>query len=186
MRIIAGEFRGRRLDAPKGKGTRPTTDRIRESLFNWLEHHPDIELQGARIGDFFAGTGALGLEALSRGAAFVTFFETDRAAIEVLKQNIENLGVESRCQVLRCDATRMPKAKQGCDIVFLDPPYGKNLEEKTLRRASAQGWLNPHANIILESESKDVAQFGTVGFKNIEDRVYGNTRITLMHLLIEN
>lgn len=186
MRIIAGEFRGRRLIAPKGKGTRPTTDRVRESLFNWLEHHPDIELRGAHIGDFFAGTGALGIEALSRGAAFVTFFETDRAAFEALKQNITNLGVESRCQVLRCDATRMPKAKQTCDIVFLDPPYGKNLEEKTLQRARAQGWLKPNAVIVLESQSKDIAQFETIGFKSTENRVYGNSRISLLHPLIEN
>lgn len=179
MRIIAGQFRGTRL-AALGKGDagahlRPTTDRVRESLFSVLNARLDWD--GVRVLDLFAGTGALGLEALSRGAEHVTFVENGRVGQKLLGENIAKLRAQDHCAVLRADATRLPVAKQACDLVFMDPPYGKGMGDKALASAQAQGWITSEALIVWEERTPQPAP---AGFSPLESRRYGDTHITLL------
>ncbi len=180
MRIIAGEARGRRL-AALGKGDaaaqlRPTSDRVRESLFSVLAGLGATE--GAQVLDLFAGTGALGLEALSRGAAFARFVENGRAALGLLDQNIRLTGMADRACVLRRDARRIgPVTGAPATLVFLDPPYGRALGEAALGPAIAGGWLAPEALIVWEESA---AITPPPGCKVRDERRYGDTRITLL------
>ncbi|OIQ29205.1 MAG: 16S rRNA (guanine(966)-N(2))-methyltransferase RsmD [Alphaproteobacteria bacterium MedPE-SWcel] len=180
MRIIAGEFRGRAL-AALGKGDaaahlRPTTDRVRESLFNVLAHQ--IDLDGVRVLDLFAGTGALGLEALSRGAAEVCFVDDGRAAQRLIAKNIEICRAQPRCQLLRRSALKLGAAPAApFDVVFLDPPYGKSLGQTALSVISAGGWIAPGALVVWEESSPMEAP---AGFTLQEARKYGDTHITLL------
>ena len=184
MRIIAGQFRGRAL-ASVGKGDpgahlRPTTDRVRESLFNMLAGGRFGDpFDGTRVLDLFAGTGALGLEALSRGAAHVTFVDDGRKAQALIRQNITLLGAGQDTQLLSCDALRLPAADAdaACDLVFLDPPYGKGLGSRALSAASAQGWIAPDALIVWEENSPQPAP---PGFAPLDSRRYGDTHVTLL------
>ncbi|MGR3492365.1 MAG: 16S rRNA (guanine(966)-N(2))-methyltransferase RsmD, partial [Shimia sp.] len=149
MRIIAGSRKGQAL-ASVGKGDvgahlRPTTDRVRESLFNVLSNW--VAFEGLRVLDLFAGTGALGLEALSRGAAHTTFVDNGRVAQRLIRENLRLLRLEGR--VLGCEAARLPEG-EACDLVFLDPPYGKGLGEAALVSATAQGWIADDALIVWE------------------------------------
>ncbi len=178
MRIIAGKWRGRRL-ASLGKGDdaarlRPTPDRVRESLFSMLQAKGLVE--GARVLDLFAGTGALGLEALSRGAVCATFVESGRVGKRLITQNIQDLKAES--ELLGEDVTRL-RARQGeCfDLVFLDPPYGKELGEKALVRAAGGKWLAANAHIVWEEGSPKTAPSG---FDLLEHRQFGGTFITFL------
>src|SRR4051794_34868287 len=142
MRIVGGAWRGRRLVAPAGITTRPTADRVRQALFDRLLHAPWAGrevLEGARVLDGFAGTGALGLEALSRGAAEAVFLERDRAALAVLRTNIGSCGAEARCRVLAADVLRPPPG-QFCTLVFLDPPYGADLVPQATAALARTGW----------------------------------------------
>lgn len=179
MRIIAGRWRGRTL-AAVGKGDtahhlRPTTDRTRESLFGMLAGGRFGDpVTGARVLDLFAGTGALGLEALSRGAEAATFVEQNRAGLKLLEGNIRTL--EAPARLLRCDATRLPPGEPH-NLVFLDPPYGKGLGEKALASALAQGWVAPGALVVWEEAA---AQEPPEGFDKLEDRRYGDTWITIL------
>ncbi|WP_138935512.1 16S rRNA (guanine(966)-N(2))-methyltransferase RsmD [Roseovarius arcticus] len=180
MRIIAGDARGRRL-ADVGKGDanaqlRPTSDRVRESLFNIL-NSMDV-LGGTEVLDLFAGTGALGLEALSRGAASARFVENGRAALALLDRNIELVGVGDRAKVLRQDATRLG-AVQGvpATLVFLDPPYGRALGEAALGAAVSGGWLAKAAVIVWEESA---AVIPPPGCAQLDRRRYGDTQITLL------
>lgn len=157
MRIVAGAWRGRTLSAPPGAATRPTADRVRQALFDRLTHAPwagRAALDGARVLDAFAGTGALGLEALSRGGAHATFLETDRAALRALRANIAACRAEARCTVLPADALRPPQGRppqgQPCGLVFLDPPYGKDLVAPALAALDAAGWIAPGALLVAE------------------------------------
>ncbi len=155
MRIIAGQWRGRVLAAPPGQKTRPTAERVRQALFDRLMHAPwggRALLEGARVLDVFAGTGALGLEALSRGAAHATFMEQDRAALNALHANIAACGAHAT--VLPGDARRPPKG-EGCTLVFLDPPYGQDLLRPTLAALEAAGWLAAEALLLAESAPTD-------------------------------
>ncbi|WP_425044714.1 16S rRNA (guanine(966)-N(2))-methyltransferase RsmD [Primorskyibacter sp. S87] len=180
MRIIAGAFRGRAL-ASVGKGDagahlRPTTDRVRESLFNVLNHTGAIP--GARVLDIFAGTGALGLEALSRGAAHVTFVDDGRVAQGLIRKNVELTRSRDRTDLVRRDAGRLgqnPGAPY--DLIFLDPPYGKTLGEKALAAALSGGWIATDALLVWEENAPMPAQ---VGFELHDTRKYGDTWITLM------
>lgn len=180
MRIIAGQFRSVALTSV-GKGDagahlRPTTDRVRESLFNVLTQYDVIE--GARVLDLFAGTGALGLEALSRGAAHVTFVDDGRVAGRLLTQNIQKLRVEDQTRLLRCDARQLPACtSEAFDVVFLDPPYGKDLGAAAIARAEAANWLGPTPFIIWEETS---AMLAPQGYEVLDHRRYGDTHITLM------
>lgn len=181
MRIIAGKHRGTAL-AAVGKGDagahlRPTSDRVRESLFSMLTHH-DV-LIGASVLDLFAGTGALGLEALSRGAASVLFVENGRAGQRLIAENIAKLRVADTTKLMRNDATRLgPWAQVPFDLVFLDPPYGKGMGEKALAAAQAGGWLAKDAMIVWEENAPMNAP---EGFSRIDKRKYGDTHVTLLH-----
>ena len=150
MRIIAGAWKGRALAAPPGQATRPTAERVRQALFDMLAHAewggPRL-LHGARVLDAFAGTGALGLEALSRGAAHASFFETDRAARQVLARNIAACAATA---AIHADATRPPPGTP-CRLVFLDPPYHQNLGLRALAALAAAGWIAEAAVIVLET-----------------------------------
>ena len=179
MRIIAGEFRGRAL-ASVGKGDagahlRPTTDRVRESLFNVLSHQ--IDFDGLRVLDLFAGTGALGLESLSRGASHVTFVDDGRVAQGLIRKNIDLTRSADRADLIRRDATRLgdnPGAPY--DLIFLDPPYGKALGQKAIA-ALANGWIAADALIVWEENAPMQAP---AGFTLQDSRKYGDTHITLM------
>lgn len=180
MRIIGGEFRGRRL-ASVGKGDtgahlRPTSDRVRESLFNILGNYGVIE--GAHVLDLFAGTGALGLEALSRGAESVTFVENGRAGQKLLGENIALCRAKDRTRVLARDARRIG-AGTPHDLIFLDPPYGKALGEAALEVALTGGWLAPGALVVWE-ESAEVAV--PSGLTLQDERRYGDTVIRIFTL----
>src|SRR4051812_38997114 len=152
MRIVAGTWRGRSLAAPPGTETRPTADRVRQALFDMLMHAPwagRAVVEGATVLDVFAGTGALGLEALSRGAARTTFVERARAALTVLRANIVACGAAGRCEVLAVDALSVPGG-EGADIVFLDPPYGQDLVARSLARLRSVGRVGPGSLIVAE------------------------------------
>ncbi len=151
IRLIGGAFRGRQIPVADAKGLRPTQDRIRETLFNWLMN----EVHGARCLDMFAGTGALGLEALSRGAAHVTFFEKNSALAKALSDNVVRLDCAPRANVLHADATSYVAQELAFDIVFLDPPFGQNLLTPALAALSQKGMLARGALIYIERASDD-------------------------------
>ena len=181
MRIVGGEFRGRALAAPSGRETRPTADRLRQTVFDILAHgHGDV-LKGARVLDLFAGTGALGLEALSRGAAFALFVEEAVAARGAIRANIEALGLTGRTRVFRRDATRLGPAGTVAPftLAFADPPYGKGLGEKALASALSGGWLRPGALIVLEEAAS--AEIAAVpGLAVLDTRRAGDTQLVFL------
>ncbi len=185
MRIIAGRFGGRKL-TPLGKGDagahlRPTTDRVREALFSALEggRYGD-PIEDAQVLDLFAGSGALGLEALSRGAAQVTFVENGRKSISLLQANIALLGADST-RILKTDATRLPQASTPATLVFLDPPYGKTLGQKALAAARSSGWIAPGALIIWEDSAPiDPPE----GFTTRDHRRYGDTHVSFLDAIV--
>ena len=152
MRIVAGAWRGRSLAAPPGAGTRPTADRVRQALFDMLLHAPwggRSAVDGVDVLDVFAGTGAMGLEALSRGAARATFIEQDRAALRALHANIDALGATGQCRVLACDALQAPRGS-ACGLVFLDPPYRRELVTQAVAGLRAGGWIVPGTLVVAE------------------------------------
>lgn len=180
MRIIAGKHRATRL-AEVGVGDvaahlRPTSDRVRESLFSMLAHLGVIH--GARVLDLFAGTGALGLEALSRGAHGVVFIENGRVAQRLIGENVKKMGVEQTTRIIKMDATALgPWNATPFDLVFLDPPYGKGLGEQALAAAAFGGWLAPEATIVWEECAPMNAP---AGFTRFDRRKYGDTHVTLL------
>ncbi len=178
MRIVAGEFRGRTLAAPKTSEIRPTTDRTRESLFNILAHGYPEAVDGKRLLELFAGTGAVGLEAVSRGARAATFVENSVEGRGLIWANIEALGLAGRTRILRRDATRLGSVGklEPYDFLFADPPYGKGLGEKAIAAAGEGGWLKPGALVILE-EAADVAPALPEAFDALETREFGDTRM---------
>jgi 16S rRNA (guanine966-N2)-methyltransferase len=185
MRIVGGAYRGRALAAPPGLATRPTSDRAREAIFNVLAHAPwSRGLEGVRVIDLFAGSGALGLEALSRGAAFCLFVETEAAARGVIRDNAEGLGAQGelfgRTRIHRRDATDLglrPGADgPAFDIAFLDPPYGKGLGERAMASLAGGGWLADGAIVVLERSADDT--LGDIsGFEALDERRYGAARV---------
>ncbi|MGC1503345.1 MAG: 16S rRNA (guanine(966)-N(2))-methyltransferase RsmD [Sulfitobacter sp.] len=182
MRIIAGKSRGTLL-ADVGKGDvaahlRPTSDRVRESLFSMLTHHNVIN--GARVLDLFAGTGALGLEALSRGAASVCFVENGRVGQRLIGENIVKLRVAEQTMLMRDDATHLGIWRQTpFDLVFLDPPYGKGMGQQALASAQVGGWLASGAMIVWE---ENAPQYAPKGFARLDSRKYGDTHVTLLEV----
>jgi 16S rRNA (guanine966-N2)-methyltransferase len=180
MRIVGGNFKGRAIAAPQGRDTRPTSDRARESIFNVLAHadwSPGIE--GRRVLDLFAGSGALGLEAMSRGAAFALFVETESAARGAIRDNIEALGLFGTTRIHRRDATDLGVKPAGLgdpfDLVFLDPPYGKGLGERALARLGEGGWITPEALIMLEVGAEETPQLAA--FETLDERGYGAAKV---------
>jgi 16S rRNA (guanine966-N2)-methyltransferase len=178
MRIVAGSHRGRPLEAPADQRIRPTSDRIRESLFNILDHRLH-GFAGKRVLDGFAGTGALGLEALSRGAPSALFIDKDRDALALARRNASALGLIAKADFRLADLTRPPQSTTHFDVVLLDPPYGQGLAGMALAALAAAGWLAPGAIAVVEA---DRAQPETIpdGFANLVERDYGRTRIALL------
>lgn len=184
MRIVAGTFRGRPLVAPKGHLTRPTADRARQALFNVLEHASwGPALDGARVIDLFAGSGALGVEALSRGAAFCQFIDSAEAARAAIRSNLAALGLETRARIDRRDATALPQrgaADGGAyDIAFLDPPYSEGLGEAALARLADGGWLARGSLAVLERGAADPAPV-PAGFETIDERRWGAAKVSFL------
>lgn len=180
MRIVAGAFRGRSIVAPRGSATRPTADRTREAIFNVLAHRDDLSFEGTRIIDLFAGSGAFGLEALSRGGAFCLFVEMDAAARGAIRDNIEALDVFGATRIHRRSATALGAKPAGVGdpftLAFLDPPYRKELAPPALEALREGGWLVDGAFIVVEQAS-DEAPAGATGFEEIDRRVYGDTQV---------
>ena len=184
MRIVGGRHRGRALVAPKGEAVRPTGDRAREALFNILAHNGlgpggGPAYAGVAVLDAFAGTGALGFEALSRGAAHATFLETGREALAALRRNISVLGESERATVLAGDATRPPRAAAPCALAFLDPPYRSGLAAAALLALRAAGWLAPGAVCAVELYTRE-GFAPPEGFVSLDERRYGAARLVLL------
>jgi len=171
-------LRGKKLEAPKGFDTRPTTDRVRENLFNILSHK--IDLDGLRVLDLFAGSGALGFEALSRGASFALFVEEATKARMTIRQNAENLGLTGNVKIYRRDAAKpgTPGSMSPFDLVFADPPYGKGLGAKAAASLVQGGWLTGNAIFILEEDRSEIPEKLT-NFNTLNIRTYGDTAIGL-------
>lgn len=180
MRIVAGSHRGRPLEAPADARIRPTSDRIRESLFNILDHKLG-GFAGKRVLDGFAGTGALGLEALSRGAAFALFIDKDRDALALARRNAVSLDLAAKADFRLADITRPPQAAQQFDLVLLDPPYGKGLAAAALGALAAAGWLAPDAVAVIEAD-RSQPEIVPDGFGILDSRDYGRTKIVLARL----
>lgn len=184
MQIIAGKHRGRPLIAPQGHAVRPTSSRSREALFNILAHADLTEdgtspIEGARVLDAFAGTGALGLEALSRGAAFVTFMDREPAAMTAIADNLRAMREQTNAALVRADATRPPPARQPCSLLFLDPPYRSGLIPMALLALRKGGWIAPRAVVCAEvAATEDIAP--VEGFEPIDQRKYGAAKIVLL------
>ena len=181
MRVVGGTLRGRTLAAPQSRAIRPTADRLRESLFNVLAHAYGDPLRGARVLDLFAGTGALGIEAVSRGAAFVLFIDDGPEARALLRENVAALGLGGVTRIFRRDATKLGPAHplEPFSLVFLDPPYGQGLAEKALAAAREGGWLAPDALIVVEEATK--AQFAAPpGFSELERRRHDETELIFL------
>ena len=181
MRIVGGRLKGRSLAAPSGSLTRPTTDRTREALFNILSHqHADI-LENARVLDLFAGTGALGLEALSRGASYAHFVENNASARAAIRTNIETFCLTGIARIYRRDATKLGPigTLKPFNMVFLDPPYGRGLGELALADASANGWLVSGALAIWE-EAATTEVSAPNRFEILDERSYGDTVIRFL------
>lgn len=179
MRIVAGRHKGRPLAAPPGRDTRPTADRARESLFNMLAHGHGIDLAEANVLDVFAGSGALGLEALSRGARHAWFLERHGAAADVIRANLAALGETARGSVLRADATRPPPARAACALVLLDPPYGSGLAGPALAALAAAGWLAEDALCVAEVAAREPFQ-PPPGFVTEQERASGAARFVFL------
>lgn len=179
MRIVAGRFKGTALAAPKSQDIRPTSDRVRESLFNILAHGvEDFDIEGARVLDLFAGTGALGLEALSRGASYAHFVDDGIEARGLIRTNIETVGATGITKIYRRDATNLGHVGtlRPFGLLFADPPYGKGLAERGLAAAIAGGWLLPGAIAVVE-ERADAEFAAPETFSLIDRRIYGDTAV---------
>jgi len=188
MRIVGGSFRGRVLMAPMGKVTRPTADRVRESLFNILASAAIAEgregLEGLSVLDVFAGTGALGFEALSRGADHVAFVENDNAALAVIGENIRKLGVLDRALLLRLDATRPPKASRAYDLAMFDAPYRSGLAIPALLALDKAGWIAAAPTIVVEVAAGEPFAAPDRKFAITEERKYGAARLVFLERAI--
>ncbi|NVJ96975.1 MAG: 16S rRNA (guanine(966)-N(2))-methyltransferase RsmD [Alphaproteobacteria bacterium] len=178
-RIVAGRFRGRRLEVPKGRDVRPTTDRMRERLFSMLMHGRYPDMDGATVADIFAGTGALGFEALSRGAHHVTFVEKARPSLDCIRANMDSLGVPEETTVLAKSATTLPDAVRPCDFIFMDPPYRQNLVLPSLTRILDGGWLTEGGVIICELASDETITFPTP-LEIVDERTQGQQRVVFL------
>ncbi len=181
MRIVAGRFRGRPLNSPPDSSIRPTSDRVRESVFDMLASRLGPDLAGARVLDLFAGTGALGLEALSRGASFAMFVDSGIAARALIRDHIEAFGLGGKAKLLKRDATALGPIERfrPFDLVFIDPPYDKGLGERALVSAGDGGWLAPDPLIVFE-EKKGVALELPQEFAITDQRNYSDTTIRFL------
>lgn len=184
MRIVSGTYRGKTLIAPQGVATRPTSDRARQAIFNILEHAAwSGGVRERRVIDLFAGSGALGFEALSRGAAFCLFVETDEAARGAIRENIGAMELFGQTRVHRRDATdlgvRPGSDGPAFDLAFLDPPYAKGLGEIALAKLAVGGWLTPGATVVFERSTAE-SPFAVAGFIPLDVRDYGAARVSFL------
>jgi 16S rRNA (guanine966-N2)-methyltransferase len=180
MRIVGGRLKGRVLSAPASRAIRPTSERLRESIFDILEHRFPGRIEGARVVDLFAGTGALAIEALSRGAGFALFVDNGAEARALLRANVEALALGGVTRIWRASATKLGAAPAGgpFDLAFLDPPYGQGLASRALASLIEGGWLQPSALCVVEDASKvDIA--APIGLAEVDERVYGDTKIAI-------
>jgi len=185
VRIVAGRLRGRVLAGPKDDRVRPTSDRVRGAIFNILVHGIDgFAFDGAQVIDLFAGTGALGLEALSRGASHCTFVDKDTSARTLIARNIKMLGVDAAAEVLAADAARLGPAgrRSPCNLAFLDPPYGKGLGERALTASAAGGWLAPGAVVVVEERAEAELSWPP-GYDVLDVRRWGDTQAAFARYL---
>ena len=189
MRIVGGAYRGRALVAPDGRATRPTSERTREALFNILAHGladgRETPLpQGARVLDLFAGSGALGLEALSRGALRVLFIDNAADARAAIRENIERLSAAGAAKLYRRDATRLGPMESNCggpfDLVFLDPPYHSQLIAPALQSLLDGGWLTPDAVLVIELATDETLPEHP-GYAELDRRIYGDTMLVFLN-----
>ncbi len=176
MRIVSGKFRGKKLATPRSDAIRPTTDRTRESLFNILSHR--LSLDGLRIMDCFAGTGALGLEAMSRGGSFCLFVDEGVEARGLLRRNVEAMALQGQTKIFRRDAARLGERGNLApfDLAFVDPPYGKGLGERAISSLRKGGWLTPDALVVIE-ERAGCLPVSIPGFGEVDRRSFGDTEI---------
>lgn len=186
MRITGGKFRGRTLTPPPDSRVRPTSDKVRQAIFNMLAHNDfaiGFSLGGARIADLFAGTGALGIEALSRGAASCLFVDDAAESRALIRANVETLGLTGITKIWRRDATDLGPMAAGSGgpfvLVFLDPPYRKNLVTFALASLRDGGWLAERALIVAETAADEVAP-SAVGFAPLDERIHGDTKLTFL------
>jgi 16S rRNA (guanine966-N2)-methyltransferase len=181
MRVVGGRLRGRNIASPTSNTIRPTQDRLRESVFNILMHAYENPIDGARVLDLFAGTGALGIEAVSRGAAFALFIDNGAEARALLRNNVESLGLGGTTKVYRRDATNLGPAHpmEPFSLVFLDPPYGKGLAAKALASLREGGWLAPDALVVVE-EAAAAAFVVPEGYEELERRAYDDTEFVFL------
>ena len=181
MRIVGGRLRSRPLAAPKSNAIRPTSDRLREALFDILTHAYGDPVDGARVLDLFAGTGALGIEAISRGASFALLVDEGVEARSLLRANVESLGLGGIIRIFRRDATKLGPTYpvEPFGLVFLDPPYGKGLAGKALTSAREGGWLKPQALIVVE-ERADGGFKAPEDFEELERRAYNDTEFVFL------
>lgn len=184
MRIVAGKFRGKQLETPKSDEIRPTSDRVREALFSIIGSRVGPNLTGHRVLDLFAGTGAMGLEAISRGADICIFVDTGIEARGLIRGHIESFGLGGQTKLLRRDATDLGPLERmkPATLVFVDPPYGQDLGEKAVASALAGGWIEPGALILVE-ERKDVEIAAPEGTELLDCREYGDTAVTILQAL---
>jgi 16S rRNA (guanine966-N2)-methyltransferase len=184
LKIIGGKHRGRSIATPEGQTTRPTSNRAREALFNILVHanwtnDGTSPLIDARVLDAFAGSGALGIEALSRGAVHVTFLDSDPAAVTLIGENLRKVGETATAKVIRADATRPPPSREACDLVFLDPPYRSGLANPALTALAEAGWLKPGAVATVElGHAEDLLP--PARFETVDERRYGAAKIVIL------
>jgi len=178
MRIVGGKFRGRSLITPDDNEIRPTTDRVRESLFSILESGYSKHLMNTRILDLFAGTGALGLEAISRGARYAAFVESSRQGTTIIRRNIDLLGIHDQTRIMRTDATHMGNLGniEPFNLLFADPPYNRGLADKSLEYLINRGWLTQDALIIIEESANSPAP-GFAKCSILDERKFGDTKI---------
>ena len=181
MRVVGGRLKGRVLSAPSSRAIRPTSERLRESMFDILEHRFPGRIEGARVVDLFAGSGALAIEALSRGARFALFVDNGAEARALLRANVEALALGGVTRIWRADATKLGQAPAGgpFSLAFLDPPYGQNLAGPALAALVAGGWLEEDALCVVEEAAK--AEIAAPEGLAVEDeRTYGDTRIVIL------
>ncbi|MBA1333805.1 MAG: 16S rRNA (guanine(966)-N(2))-methyltransferase [Firmicutes bacterium] len=180
MRIIAGCLKGRKLKEPKGRNIRPTADRVKEAVFSIIA----FDIQGKRVLDLFAGTGNLGLEALSRGANYSVFVDSSREALTLVKENIKLLGLEDRSDVLFMDAFKsieyLDRNRDKFDIIFIDPPYREGLYEDIIKKIAVSGIMNEECIVVIEHPSDMKLEKHPDDMKMYKQKKYGNTKITIM------
>jgi len=181
MRIVGGTLSGRKIEPPLSLTTRPMMDRVRQALFNILSHHEwgrqigDV-LNNTQILDAFCGTGALAFEAISHGAAHATLFDKDHQALEIATKNAASLGIKDQCHIMMADTLAPPRTKEPCQLVFLAPPYRKNLIPPAMIALDQAGWIAPHALIMAETAKKEILELPE-GFQTLFSRYYGDTAL---------